>query len=294
MTGPKPTTRSPEGIHADRGGEAAVVGRIDDSVVWALRRKRLLGAGLAVALAVYVVSCSSSPVADYASTHEHSVLMTERASGLRVGPLDESGAVSADAFWPERRGADTFIEFANDSADGGARVERRFVFLDDGSVRVEVVRDETTVNEIERRSDGAVVARLNNGAEIRSVFAPSALVFVDGLGAGEAAVEPFEVTSTVPVIGETDGKGEAAVRGIGMQAVETPAGVFDAFVVESSLVFMVGPAKISLKQRAWVDVRPDGLGIVAEEGVEKVWVFGMPRHDRERVAVLERAGLGLD
>lgn len=243
-------------------------------------------------LSMWVISCATAPVARYSDQAAAPQLVTvsyeTRESGLRVGPLSEDGFMPASHFWPRQDQApDLFREFATDTGEEGRMVRRSFEWHDDGSVtvRVEPVDAEgpAVLNNAKLDSNGAMVATMNDNGVIKSDFDPAALIMPYTIAAGQTIARPFDVTSTGKRIGTSSGSGNATVAGIGRQTIETPAGAFDAFVVDSSLVFKVGPAKVTLTQRAWVDAE---RGLVAEEGSEKVTVFGFGVHNRDRVSML--------
>ena len=132
--------------------------------------------------------------------------------------------------------------------------------------------------------DITIVSNVANGIE--SEFEPRALFMPSTLSAGQEIVSEIKVNATGPMFGSGKGDGTSTIRGIGTQTIEVPAGVFDAFVLESELSFTVGPALIVLGQRAWVAQDAGTVGIVAEEGRELVKVFGISVHSQTRVSVL--------
>ena len=88
----------------------------------------------------------------------------------------------------------------------------------------------------------------------------------------------------------TSGRGDGSVRlrGLGTQTVLTGVGPISAFVLASDMTFSIGPAKIRLAQRSWVDPSPSGFGLVAEESEDRVTILGITVHRQSRASVLQR------
>lgn len=257
-----------------------------------------IGGGL-LCLAVY--GCHSLAVAVYPEAEPSpttaGVEFVQRESGLRVGPLAELGALRADAMWPPTPREDRFLRFRSGVREPDTVLRRTTIPDTDGPPErlIELFAGEEkpeTTSLMQRIDGGPIEIISSDSAGIASTFDPAALLLPDELSAGETIVRDFEVSSKGNAFGSGSGKGSATVRGIGEQVIQTPAGVYNAFVFESVLAFKVGPARITLGQRAWVAPEADGPGLVAEEGWERVTVFGIGVHDATRVAVLKEESDG--
>ena len=254
-----------------------------------------LGAGLLGLVAFY--GCRSLAVAVYPASEaatQAQVDLVQRESGLRVGPLAEQGELSAEAMWSPVARHDRFLRFRSGASDADVVLRRttipetdeapeRLIELFVGSEQPE------TMSSLQLADDGAIEIVASDGAGIASTFEPAALMLPAELSAGETVERVFEVSSKGKPFGSGSGSGVATVRGIGQQVIQAPAGIYDTFVFESEISFKVGPARITLGQRAWVALETGGPGLVAEEGWEHVTVFGLGVHDAKRVSVLDEA-----
>ncbi|MEO0511787.1 MAG: hypothetical protein AAF108_02690 [Planctomycetota bacterium] len=257
------------------------------------------------ALLVVLASCSSNrfmgadlygeaaePTPALVSVETDGQPTTERESGLRIGKLSAEGVLPADAFWlrPEMRAV-----FRRSEEGETIEVERAMSEPDPEGVRtilITSVGDGAVVGRtsIERREDGAIVIRENKTSDIESAFTPAALLSPRELAVGVRVEEPFEVKTTGRPVTSGTGDGAVELTGLGTQDVETGLGVVRAFVIESEMSFKIGPARIVLSQRSWVDPTPGGFGLVAEESRDSVKVFGIGVHSADRVSLIQRVG----
>lgn len=240
-------------------------------------------------------ACGSRAVAVYTPGAEvQSEALTARPSGLRVGELSESGALDAGQIWDAADRTDRFLRFVSGSKESQS-VVRTMRHTEEGTLVVELAMEaESAVagrSELAQADSGEILIVSNSANKIDSRFDPRALFLPPRLEAGQEHTREIRVSSTGPMFGSGEGEGTSVVRGIGTQRVEVPAGVFEAFVFESELAFSVGPARIELTQRAWVDTAEGRMGIVAEEGKETVKVFGLSVHSETRVGLLDQAGV---
>ncbi len=253
-------------------------------------------AGLAgCTLTIY--ACNSRAVAVYEATTQFSSVLTTRESGLRVGELTPNGSVSADDIWTDASRRDHFLRFTSTSSKPES-VIRTITPAEDGSLTIELATEVTSAasgrSSLEREDSGDVVIASNLANKIESDFMPRAIFMPSVLSAEEGVEREIMVQSKGPMFGSGKGKGTSVVRGIGTQTIETPSGLYAAFVIESELAFSVGPARIVLMQRAWIDQGQTQAGIVAEEGKESVKVFGIGVHSESRVSVLNETHVGDD
>lgn len=234
-------------------------------------------------------ACSSRAFAVYEAKATSAELLGERDSGLRVGTLLEEGQVGPGSIWASTGRVDTFLRFTSDSKDPQTAT-RTLTPGPDGTLVVEIVSEgkstATGRNVLAKSSEGDITIVSNVANGIESEFEPRALFMPSTLSAGQEIVREIKVNATGPMFGSGKGDGTSIIRGIGTQTIEVPAGVFDAFVLESELSFTVGPALIVLGQRSWVAQDVGTVGIVAEEGRELVKVFGISVHSQTRVSVL--------
>jgi len=244
--------------------------------------------------AMVLVACSSRAVAVYEPLASVTSPMVARASGIRVGELAESGSLASDAVWATEARSDAFVRFTSES-DEPERVVRRLAPTPAEGLVVELrtqrqsAASGKSVLILDESGDVLILSNVAN--KIESDFEPRAIFMPAELAAGEEVVREIGVKSEGPMFGSGSGKGTSKVAGVGMQTVETPAGVFEAFVVESELDFKVGPARITLGQRAWIDTSGRRVGVVAEEGREIVRVLGLTVHSETRVSLLEEIGV---
>jgi len=215
--------------------------------------------------------------------------MTTRASGLRVGELAESGSLSVDSFLVHGARRDRFLRFTSSSNDPEVII-RSIVPERDGSLTIELTTE--SMDAVSARSvlvmDEArnVLIQSNLANSIESTFEPKAVFLTATLSAGVEIVREIGVRSEGSLFSSGSGEGTSIVRGVGTQMIEVPAGLYEAFVVESELSFSIGPARILLTQRGWFAKSKKGVGVVAEEGRERVEVFGITAHNESRVSVL--------
>lgn len=253
-------------------------------------------AGL-VGCTLTVYACSSRAVAVYDAPPQIMASLTPRESGLRVGELIPDGSIAADDIWTDEARSDRFMRFTSASSKPES-VTRTITPEEDGSLRIEFATEVTSAtsgrSSLVLEDSGDIVIASNLANKIESSFEPRAIFMPSVLGAGERVEREIGVQSKGPMFGSGSGKGTSIVQGIGTQAIETPAGLFEAFVIESELSFSVGPARITLTQRAWVDQGETRAGIVAEEGQESVKVFGIAVHSESRVSVLDEARVADD
>lgn len=235
-------------------------------------------------------ACSSRAVAVYEPLASVTAPMTTRASGIRVGEIVAEGGLASDAVWATRDRLDVFVRFTSES-DDPERVVRRLAPTPAEGLVIELRTQRTSAaagkSVLILEESGGVVILSNVANRIESTFEPGAIFMPVSLAAGEKVVRQIGVTSEGAMFGKGSGKGTSSVTGLGTQRVETPAGVFEAFVVESELDFKVGPARITLAQRAWIDTSGESLGVVAEEGSELVRVLGLTVHEESRVSLIE-------
>lgn len=245
-------------------------------------------AGL-VGCTLTVYACGSRAVAVYDASPQMMASLTPRESGLRVGELIPTGSISADAIWTNDARSDRFLRFTSKSSQPES-VTRTITPEADGSLTIELATEVTSAasgrSSLVREESGDVVIASNLANKIESSFEPQAIFMPSLLSAGEEIERKIGVQSKGPMFGSGKGEGTSIIRGIGTQSIETPAGFFEAFVIESELSFSVGPARITLTQRAWIDQGETRAGIVAEEGQESVKVFGIGVHSESRVSVL--------
>lgn len=249
--------------------------------------------GTLVATCALLGGCRQVPHAEYevaaADRVTGSVELAEDESGLMLGPLDAES----------RRG---LLALSAWSESARTRVHARF---DDGGT-ASVLRSSTPgmrgdrrVNLVEIRADGAdtpdlrtTIALADEGlvsldtlsGGVLSEFEPSALFLPSELSSGESVERAFSVRSSGgPIGGGSDGEGTVRIEGIGRQAIGTPLGMFDAFVVDSELSMKVGVARIVFSKRMWID---DAFGLVAERKRDRVTVFGVAVRKRDSVSVV--------
>lgn len=238
-------------------------------------------------------ACSSRAVAVYEPLGVLAVPLSERESGLRVGELLEEGQLGAESVWATAGRVDRFLRFVSSSETPEA-VTRTLSPESDGTLVVELMTETKSTatgrNVLEKSEAGEILIVSNVANGIESAFEPRALFMPATLLAGEEIVREIRVSATGPMFGSGEGDGTSTIRGIGSQTIEVPAGLFEAFVLESELSFSVGPARIVLSQRAWVARDAGTVGIVAEEGRELVKVFGIAVHNQSRVSVLSDQG----
>lgn len=246
-------------------------------------------AGL-VGCTLTVYACGSRAVAVYEASPQMMTALTPRESGLRVGELTLSGSVSADDVWAESPRSDRFLRFTSASSKPES-VTRTITPAEDGSLTIELATEVTSAasgrSRLVREDSGDVVIASNLANKIESDFDPRAIFMPSTLSACETVEREIGVRSKGPMFGSGKGDGSSVIRGIGTQIIETSAGLYEAFVIESELAFSVGPARIVLTQRAWIDMGATRSGIVAEEGRESVKVFGIAVHGESRVSVLD-------
>lgn len=230
----------------------------------------------------------------YDAASDPLVAMTERESGLWVSELQIEGSLRAGQVWRDSARHDLFKRFTT-SSDGSERVLRTITPREDGALVVEISAASESAasgrSTLVRGEGGEIVIVSNLANKIESVFEPEALFLPASLAAGEEFERSIGVRSEGPLFGSGSGDGVSRLRGIGTQTIATPAGRFRAFVIDSELTFGVGPARIELTQRAWIALDEPGLGIVAEEGTERVRVFGIAVHSERRVSVLSQAAM---
>ncbi len=229
---------------------------------------------------------------------QESVVFTARESGILTGPLDDSGSIASAVFWPAGDRSDRFL--VNDAeGDEPVTVVRTIRLLEDGTVEVvrtpegdDAAPDFASRTVLARGDGGDVVVRFNAASKIESTFDPASLFLPASLKAGESVERPFTVDAVGPRFGTGKGEGSITVTGLGMQAVRTPAGDFEAFVFASESSFQIGPATITRTRRAWVALSTepgstaDHPGIVAEESGQTVKVFGISFSSKAWVSVL--------
>lgn len=256
-------------------------------------RKRtalLLACATLIGASLTIYACSNLAVAHYETQPSPLVELTARESGLMVGQLDESGSLSVDQFLVERARKDRFLRFMS-SSDEPETVIRSITPESDGTLIVELATDSASAasgrSVLVLDETGGLLIDSNLANNIESTFSPRALFLPASLSAGEEIIREIEVQSKGNMFSSGSGEGTSTIRGIGTQLIEVPAGLYEAFVVESELSFSIGPARIVLTQRAWFAIGEDGIGIVAEEGRELVKVFGISAHNENRVSVLE-------
>ncbi|GAB5496012.1 MAG: hypothetical protein Phyf2KO_10920 [Phycisphaerales bacterium] len=234
-------------------------------------------------------ACSSRAIAVYEVKDTSAELLSERESGLRVGTLLEEGQIGPGSFWASTGRVDAFLRFTSGSKDPEP-VTRTLTPGPDGTLIVEIASEAKSAatgrNVLAKNNEGDITIVSNAANGIESEFEPKALFMPSTLSAGQEIVREIKVNATGPMFGSGNGDGTSTIRGIGTQTIEVPAGMFDAFVLESELSFTVGPALIVLGQRAWVAQDAGTVGIVAEEGRELVKVFGISVHSQTRVSVL--------
>lgn len=237
-----------------------------------------------------IYACSSRAVAVYDASPHLETSLAPRESGLRVGELTQTGSVTAEQIWSKSTRSDRFLRFTSSSRQAEP-VTRTITPDEDGSLRVEIVTEVTSAASGRSRllldESGDVVIASNLANKIESDFEPMAIFMPKTLAVDERIEREIGVQSKGPMFGSGTGKGTSVIQGIGTQTIETPAGLFEAFVIESELAFAVGPARIVLSQRAWIDQTESHAGIVAEEGRETVKVFGISVHNESRVSVLD-------
>ncbi len=244
-----------------------------------------------------IYACNSRAVAVYEAPSQLSPVLTTRKSGLRVAELTPNGSVSAGDIWTDVSRRDQFLRFTSASSKPES-VIRTITPAEDGSLTIELATEVTSAasgrSRLVLEDSGDVVIASNLANKIESDFMPRAIFMPSVLNAEESVEREIEVQSKGPMFGSGKGKGTSVIRGIGTQTIETPAGIYEAFVIESELSFSVGPARIVLTQRAWIDQGQTQAGIVAEEGRESVKVFGIGMHNESRVSVLNEAHLDDD
>lgn len=220
-------------------------------------------------------------------------LMTEtRESGLVVGSLVEQGVYRAADFWPDKDRVDVFRRSLSNRSRSEL-VVRRLTRNGGDEMEIDLTLEKgegVAFNHMRRTGSGEVVILANRGNDISSRFDPPALFLPAEVRGGEVGERAFEVRSEGGMFGTGTGRGVSSYKALGRQSVRTPAGDFEAFVLESRLSFSVGPARIELNTRAWLDAGDGSLGVIAEEGREEVRVFGLKVHDVARVSVLTSAG----
>lgn len=239
-----------------------------------------------------VNACGSRAVAVYDTYSVVGVPMEARESGLMVGELRTEGSIAAASVWTQTARSDRFLRFTSERSEPES-VLRSITPESDGTLTIQLATEVQSVVsgrtqlELGEAGDILIVSNLSN--KVESDFDPRAVFLPETLLAGDSVDREIEVQSTGPMFGSGSGKGTSIVRGIGIQTIETPAGVFDAFVIESELKFAVGPARIALTQRAWIDQGDKRAGMVAEEGKESIKVFGISVHSESRVSVLDES-----
>ncbi|RNC81218.1 MAG: hypothetical protein ED559_05310 [Phycisphaera sp.] len=237
-------------------------------------------------------ACSSRATAVYDAFSIIGAPMTARESELRVGELRTEGSISAAGIWPESARSDRFLRFTSER-NGPESVLRSITPKSDGTLIIRLATEVQSVvsgrTQLELGESGDILIVSNLSNKVESDFDPRAVFLPRTLHAGDTVEREIEVTSTGPMFGSGSGRGTSVVRGIGTQTIETPAGVFDAFVIESELKFATGPARIALTQRAWIDQGERQAGMVAEEGKEAIKVFGITVHSESRVSVLDES-----
>ncbi len=238
-------------------------------------------------MAIGAIGCGGKAVAQYDTPSASSIGLTTTDSGLRVGELRESGVLAAEHFWTDTERRDRFLRFTSDSSEP-ERVLRTIMPEGDGVIRIEFGGESSEPNwaRIVLAESGDILIDSNLANGIESTFEPQALFLPAVLNAGDDVVREIAVESKGGLFGSGSGGGTSTVSGIGTQVIEVPAGVYEAFVVDSQLAFSVGPARIKLTQRAWFALNVSGVGVVAEEGEELVRVFGVTAHRQSRVSVL--------
>jgi hypothetical protein len=255
--------------------------------------RRTVGAmcvrAMVVAMPLPLVACTPTAVAIYDTASVSPESLTTRATGLRVGALTETGTLQPGDTMPSEARTDRFVRFTSQS-DAADSVLRTIQPGPDGSVTIDL--DAGSVSAASGRSvlvydaSGDLLLASNRSEEIDTQFEPLALFLPATLQAGQEIVRQIGVRSTGNRFNSGTGKGTSTVTGVGTQLIEVPAGLFEAFVVDSRLSFTIGPARIELTQRAWFALDGGRVGIVAEEGRELVKVLGLPVHNQSRVSVL--------
>lgn len=250
---------------------------------------RFLFCAALIGTSLTIHACRNRAIAYYEIQTGSPIRLTTRDSGLRVGELDESGSLHAGQLLVDRARTDRFLRFTSGS-DEPETVLRSITPAADGSLTIVLATGSTSaasgrsVLVLDETGDLLIDSNLANNIE--STFEPRALFLPAMLSAGEEFVRPIRVQSEGNLFSSGSGEGTSTIRGIGIQLVEVPAGLYEAFVVESELSFAIGPARIVLTQRAWFAINRNGVGVVAEEGRELVRVFGIPAHNEKRVSVL--------
>ncbi|MEM9373202.1 MAG: hypothetical protein AAGA55_06120 [Planctomycetota bacterium] len=210
-------------------------------------------------------------------------------SGLMLGELDRSGrALSALAVWSPQPRTRIYRRFQDGPDQRVFRTSRPVGVGDQRQNMIEVraASEETpgTRTLLALTGDGVFTLRNDSGG-VSSVFDPGALFLPTELQSGGVAERSFDVRSSGSLIGEDSaGSGVVRIEGMGRQPIGTPAGLFEAFVLETELAMTVGAARILFSRRLWID---DAFGLVAEIGRDRVTVFGVPVRTREWVSVAE-------
>lgn len=234
-------------------------------------------------------ACTSLAVAYYETQPSPPVELTTRESGLRVGDLTASGSLSVDQFLAVQARRDRFLRFTSASGDSDT-VIRSITPESDGTLTIELTTSSTSAasgrSVLVPGEAGELLIASNLANDIESTFEPRALFLPAALHAGNEIIREIGVQSKGNLFTSGSGKGTSTIRGIGTQLIEVPAGLYEAFVVESELSFAIGRAQIVLTQRAWFAIDKTGTGVVAEEGTELVKVFGISAHNENRVSVL--------
>ena len=242
------------------------------------------------ARAEYMTSAETAGIAAGSGWSSEAV---ERDSyGLLLGELElGAGSILGDAAWtdgPKRRVFERF------TPDGSARVARVYTPVEIGPAWLGA----TDVAEIDEggdavgrsirlaRTEEGLFTLVTDSGSVRSEFEPGALFLPKQLAFGEVVERSFRVAASGGPVGKgSDGTGTVRVEGIGSQVVVVPAGRFQAGVAETRLSMKIGPARIVVTRRLWVD---PVFGVVAERGKERVTVFGVPFRDDEWVAIAEQ------
>lgn len=211
--------------------------------------------------------------------------LVERDSGLRVGTLREEGELRAETVWTTKEISDRFQLVNRDKTRTVQRTRSPRPNEHLELIVADTDTDEKLIHTVLKRADNGdirIVSTLSEGIE--SEFDPHAMFLPASLAAGDSIENDFRVQSSGPRIPGGSGKGTVELRGLGMQQIETGRGIIDAFVIKSTMSFGIGPARITLEQRAWFDPSKGGPGLVAEEGADSVKVFGISVHSTSRVS----------
>lgn len=250
---------------------------------------------LTPATAIGLSGCASHPTPAAAGAPGNPVQSTSGAEGsIQPVRLYTSGPLNANFAAADKDGPTLRIEFVTEPDPAAAGQWRHAERREYRSDRAGDARTLAGVDKLTRLGDGSIsMAKQTNHAEsVEVVFEPGLVVLPAALNPDT----PFEqsITMTVHPIGDPGrvrarGRVRQTVTFAGRDAINTPAGQFNAARVLSLFEADLGATSVKNRTEQWL---AEGAGLVAERRSERTTVLGVVIRSKDEFWLLKGADPG--